>query len=454
MPPAKEKLPKGFTRRASGSLRVQIRVDGFSEMRNFPLMADTPSDRRRQLAEAEAWATETRRRIVGGSHVPTHEAERTTLATALERYARQGLKGDPSNAKKDRHRIKLLLQDPIARKTLAQLRKTDVAALRDRLLEAGFLRRADRVADRLNKEVASSERVSEIRSLRELVRTAKQAPSHEKPLIEARIAAIAAREGLKNPARTTIANIVQLVSRALKFAAQSIEGVPDLAGVQMPPTSAGRDRRVTDEELANLAAAAGADRLMPLIVQFGIATTLRRERLLSCRTSNIRSIGSGRWAISFPKDSATRKKRTGTIPVTRQIELIIQNALALQGYASLESAPDVSLFQISIEAFESRWRRLLAAANIKDLHFHDFRHEGTSRLFESGLTTAEVMSITGHSTKEMVDRYSHYSAGLVLGKLERGADLSALQAEISFLIQQFIAGGGEVSKLENLLHGN
>lgn len=49
-----EKLPKSFTRRESGSLRVQIRMDGHLERRHFPLLANTAADRRRQLADAEA----------------------------------------------------------------------------------------------------------------------------------------------------------------------------------------------------------------------------------------------------------------------------------------------------------------------------------------------------------------------------------------------------------------
>ena len=99
----------------------------------------------------------------------------------------------------------------------------------------------------------------------------------------------------------------------------------------------------------------------------------------------------------------------------------------------------------------SQWRRLIELAGIEDLHFHDLRHEATSRLFERGLTTAEVMSITGHSTTDMVDRYSHYSAGLVLNKLERGQDAEALLAEIGFLSDQYRAVGGDPAKLAELL---
>jgi hypothetical protein len=113
-----EKLPKGVSRLASGSLRVQIRVSGITELRNFPLAADTAADRRRQLAKAEAWVIETRRRIVGGSHVSHRKAEQTSLAAVLRRYEREGRVGDPATTAKERPRIATLLADPIAKKTV------------------------------------------------------------------------------------------------------------------------------------------------------------------------------------------------------------------------------------------------------------------------------------------------------------------------------------------------
>jgi hypothetical protein len=57
-----EKLPVGFTRRDSGSLRVQIRLKGHEPVvKNFPLLSRDPNDKRRQLADAKSWAEECRR---------------------------------------------------------------------------------------------------------------------------------------------------------------------------------------------------------------------------------------------------------------------------------------------------------------------------------------------------------------------------------------------------------
>ena len=451
-----EKLPKGFTRRKSGSLRVQIRVGGHVEVKHFPITSNTVDDRRRQLIEAEAWASETRRKIVGGSHVSHREAERTTLEFVLKAYEREGLVGDPANVAKERPRIVVLLKDPISRKTLAQLRKTDIAALRDRLMHAGWLRSVERAARRV--ETSGSSRAAlaqaaEYRSLPELAIRAKQAGEEsERRELQDRIAGLTKKGNVKQPARTSVSNIVQLVTRALKHASQTIEGVPDLTGVPMPKGSPGRERRVSDHELRLLLSKASeTDARLALVIRFAIATALRRERLLSCQTSHVRDIGGGKRAIVFPRDAGVRKKRTGITPITKEIQEIIDQALSLQGSGSLETMIDVPIFGLKLAAFESQWRRLIAATGIKNLTFHDLRHEATSRLFERGLTTAEVMSITGHSTQEMVDRYSHYSAALVLAKLERGNDRAALLSEIAFLVSQFQAVGGELEQVRALV---
>ncbi|EQD25702.1 MAG: hypothetical protein D084_Lepto4C00026G0001, partial [Leptospirillum sp. Group IV 'UBA BS'] len=44
---------------------------------------------------------------------------------------------------------------------------------------------------------------------------------------------------------------------------------------------------------------------------------------------------------------------------------------------------------------------------LKNLRLHDQRHEATSRLFELGLDTEEVMATTGHKTYSMLARYTH-----------------------------------------------
>ncbi|TLS67214.1 hypothetical protein FEF65_07165 [Mariprofundus erugo] len=47
------------------------------------------------------------------------------------------------------------------------------------------------------------------------------------------------------------------------------------------------------------------------------------------------------------------------------------------------------------------------AAEIEGLRFHDLRHEATSRLVEAGIPIPIAMTFTGHTTLQMIDRYTH-----------------------------------------------
>lgn len=59
------------------------------------------------------------------------------------------------------------------------------------------------------------------------------------------------------------------------------------------------------------------------------------------------------------------------------------------------------------DAFSKEWRRLSNQAGIDSrLVFHGLRKNATIRLLEAGCTTAQVKSITGHVTDEMVNHYS------------------------------------------------
>lgn len=58
-----------------------------------------------------------------------------------------------------------------------------------------------------------------------------------------------------------------------------------------------------------------------------------------------------------------------------------------------------------------RWRTVAKLAKCDDLHFHDLRHEATSRLFErTSLTDVQISRITGHRDPRMLRRYSNLRA--------------------------------------------
>jgi integrase len=77
--------------------------------------------------------------------------------------------------------------------------------------------------------------------------------------------------------------------------------------------------------------------------------------------------------------------------------------------AVIESMPRVAkeIFPYSVDAIGAAFTRACKFLGIHDLHFHDLRHDGISRLFEMGKTIPQVASVSGHRSWSSLKRYSH-----------------------------------------------
>ena len=87
-------------------------------------------------AEAVIWARQIESEIDRNTFVSRAEAERTSLATALDRYERE-VTSKKKGAVQERTRIRQWRQNPLANRSLASLRGSDIAAYRDARLSAG-----------------------------------------------------------------------------------------------------------------------------------------------------------------------------------------------------------------------------------------------------------------------------------------------------------------------------
>ena len=68
------------------------------------------------------------------------------------------------------------------------------------------------------------------------------------------------------------------------------------------------------------------------------------------------------------------------------------------------------LFTYTARGLSGAFLNLYRKVKTEDLHFHELRHEATSRLFEKGLNPVEVATITGHKDTKMLMRYTHLRA--------------------------------------------
>ncbi|WP_029918168.1 integrase [Pelobacter seleniigenes] len=206
-------------------------------------------------------------------------------------------------------------------------------------------------------------------------------------------------------AANTIRLDLALLSRLYKFAIQkwSLESLSNpVKAVERPSTaSSARARRLEEGEEERLLKAAHDD-LKPIIC-FALETAMRREEI-ACLTW--KQVDLKNKTAHLPK---TKNGSARTVPLSRAAIAILQG---------IPHTPDGTIFNLTKNQITDRMRVTVKRGELKDLRFHDLRHEATSRLFETGrLDMMEIATITGHKSLSMLSRYTHLRASDLAKKL-------------------------------------
>ena len=214
-------------------------------------------------------------------------------------------------------------------------------------------------------------------------------------------------ERLKEVSGTTVAKDLSLLSLVLNTARMEwgfkLPSNP-VALVKKPKENKPRDRRLVEGEYERLVQECGKRNnhwFKPLVV-VALETGMRRGELLSLEWKHVHL--DKNWAhLPLTKNGDERD-----IPLSQKV------------CEELQALPrDISgvVFPISTSALRGLWDRSVKRADLQDLHFHDLRHEATSRFFELGLNVVEVAAITGHKDLKMLQRYTHLRAEDLAKKL-------------------------------------
>jgi integrase len=181
-----------------------------------------------------------------------------------------------------------------------------------------------------------------------------------------------------------------------------------LEDVAKPSTlGTARDRRLHDGELDRLQLAEGAPAWLPSVITLAVETAMRRGEIAGLHDGCIR----GRVArLALTKNGEGR-----SVPLSPD---------ALAAIATLRQLGGGKLRMPAAATMTHEFAAACQAAGIKDLRFHDLRHEATSRLFERGLALPEVAAITGHKTWAMLKRYTHPKAEKIADKLARAPEIA------------------------------
>ncbi len=194
-----------------------------------------------------------------------------------------------------------------------------------------------------------------------------------------------------------------------------------VSAIRRPQTGRARDRRLEPGEERRLldalgdragevtgAKRAGAYRVgtrnpwMRPLVQFAIETAMRQGELLALRWENV-DLKARTAHLEDTKNGEAR-----TVPLSSR-------AVALLG--ALPRSADGRVFPVTAQAVKLAWKRACRRASIEGLHFHDLRHEATSRLAEKLPNLIELAAVTGHRDLRMLKRYYHPRATDLAKKL-------------------------------------
>lgn len=164
--------------------------------------------------------------------------------------------------------------------------------------------------------------------------------------------------------------------------------------IRKPKIAKGRNRRVTDEEIELLIKHTGSGDL-PVIIKLAIETGMRRGEIASI---NWKDVNFQQRTIQLwdTKNGEDRK-----VPLSTKAVELLQN---------IPRREDGKLFGMNAHAITYAFIRASKRCGLVDLHFHDLRHEATTRLSEKLPNILELSAVTGHKELKMLKRYYHPKA--------------------------------------------
>lgn len=163
-----------------------------------------------------------------------------------------------------------------------------------------------------------------------------------------------------------------------------------------------RKRRPTLEELDRIMTWLGNRQYVRVtsppmlrVVAFAIFSTRRQEEICRITWADLDEDGS-RILVRDMKDPE------------RKIGNDVWCDLTPEALAIVKSLPRTAdrIFPYTTDAVGSAFTRACQMLGIEDLHFHDMRHEGVSRLFEMGRTIPQVACVSGHRSWKSLQRYA------------------------------------------------
>ena len=160
-----------------------------------------------------------------------------------------------------------------------------------------------------------------------------------------------------------------------------------------------RERRPTEDELVRVVAWLAKEKgeLFAEIVRFAAATAMRRSEIARLEWTDVDEAKR----LVLVRDRKDPRRKSGNhqwVPLLGEAWTVLQQQPKAEGVAQI--------FPIGESTVSKYFTEACKALGVPDLHFHDLRHEGTSRLFEEGYQIQQVALVTGHRDWRHLRRYT------------------------------------------------
>ena len=182
------------------------------------------------------------------------------------------------------------------------------------------------------------------------------------------------------------------------------DALPILARQGLAGQGQERDRRLREGEYERLLAKLTDYQNKPRsntrhadVFEFAVVSALRRGEILRIRWSDIDN-AKRTVIIRDRKDPKNKIGNDQEVPLLGAAWDIVQR--------QPKTDSEDRIFPFQEVTVSSGFARACEVLGILDLHFHDLRHEGTSRMFEAGYQIQEVAIVTGHRNWNQLRRYT------------------------------------------------
>ncbi|OAH97367.1 hypothetical protein A1353_23050 [Methylomonas methanica] len=208
-------------------------------------------------------------------------------------------------------------------------------------------------------------------------------------------------ERLKVASNQTVKHELGVIRRAMKKGIEwgYVTSVPFLSSPSLKGQA--RTRRLKEHELMLLLGS--ADEYLRNVIILLIETAMRRGELGKLAISDI-DLSQRLITLRDTKNGDDR-----TIPISpRALDAVVY---------LIKHAKSPMLLNYRKEWLTEKFISLCKSIDLHDFRLHDLRHEGVTKLFEKGLNTMEVSTISGHKDLGMLKRYTHLNPATLLSKL-------------------------------------